>query len=132
MPQFGRRTPDFGPEGAALAAEVAGDFGTGRVLYRAGAEWPRFPQLSLDGPILESLRVGSELVRPLPVLPMPFPALGLKREKNDRGYNYVVLFPDALWLREGLDPKAIVWFKCNKEAHEGDAEEVAWQYFQEV
>ena len=60
-----------------------------------------------------------------PVYPMPCPALILKKEKNDRGFNYVVQFPEKVRFPNEEQPKQTVWFNVNREGSEGEAEDAA-------
>jgi hypothetical protein len=86
-PEFGDGvvTPEFG-ENADWVREVIVSFGPARVLEAWGAEWPRFPMCSLTGPMTEEIRVGEELKRSYPEEPYPFPACGIERRKDERGY----------------------------------------------
>ena len=56
----------------------------------------------------------------------------MERVKNDRGYNYVVRFPEKIRFEGEEKPKASVWFNVNHEGTPGEAKEAAWQYFKEV
>ena len=51
---------------------------------------------SLTGPLTEEVRVGEELQRPYPEEPYPFPACGIERRKDKRGFNYIVGWPGNL------------------------------------
>ena len=95
-PDFGSgaRTPEFG-EQAAWIKEIFASLGRGQVLEKLGAEWPRFPMRSLTGPMTEEVRVGEELRRPYLEEPYPFPACGIERRKDERGFNYVVRWPTS-------------------------------------
>ena len=42
-----------------------------------------------------------ELKKAYPEEPMPFAACGMERHKDDRGFNYVVRFPDKLVGQSG-------------------------------
>jgi hypothetical protein len=94
-PDFGKGTPDFG-ENVKYVQELMSTFGSGRVLRTFGAEWPRFPMWSLEEPVTEKVRVGDELKRSYLVEPYPFPACGIERRKDPRGFNYIVRWPDKL------------------------------------
>ena len=55
-PEFGHAvyTPEFG-EQAGWIQEVFASLGKGEVLEKFGAEWPRFPMRSLQGPMTEEV-----------------------------------------------------------------------------
>ena len=129
-PDFGDGvvTPDFG-EDTKWVHEVAASFGPGRVLEVWGAEWHRFPMCSLTGPMTEAIRVGEELRRSYPKEPYPFPARGIERRKDERGYNYIVRWPGKLRFEGETGEKETVWFNVNKETYAGEAEEACWEYF---
>jgi len=76
--------------------------------------------------------VGEELQRPYPEEPYPFPACGIERRKDERGFNYVIRWPRKLKFEGDSKEKETVWFNANKETYEGEAEEACWEYFQEV
>ena len=130
-PDFGERTPEFG-EHVKYVQELMSTFGSGRVLRTFDAEWPRFPMWSLEEPVSEKVRVGDELKRSYPVEPYPFPACGIERRKDPRGFNYIVRWPDKLRFEGEAGEKESVWFNVNKESYPGEAEEACWEYFQEV
>ena len=132
-PEFGDGVyaPEFG-EQASWAREIFATLGKGEVLERFGAEWPRFPMCSLQGPMTEEVRVGDELRRPFPEEPYPFPACGIERRKDERGFSYVVRWPRKLRFEGDPRGKETMWFNANKETYEGEAEEACWEYFQEV
>jgi hypothetical protein len=64
--------------------------------------------------------------------PYPFPACGIERRKDERGYNYIVRWPGKLRFEGEPGEKETVWFNVNKETYAGEAEEACWEYFQEV
>ena len=80
----------------------------------------------------EEVRVGEELQRPYPEEPSPFPACGIERRKDERGFNYLVRWPRRLKFNGDPREKETVCFNANKETYEGEAEEACWEYFQEV
>ena len=119
-------TPEFG-ERADWTGEILSSFGNGRVLRVWGPEWPRFPMCSLTSPVTKEVRVGEELRRPYPEEPYSFPACGIERRKDERGFNYVIRWPGKLKLEGDSKEKVSVWFNANKETYEetyeGEAEE---------
>ena len=80
----------------------------------------------------EVIRVGEELRRSYPKEPYPFPACGIERRKDERGFNYIDRWPRKLKFEGDSKEKETVWFNANKETYEGEAEEACWEYFQEV
>jgi len=129
-PDFGsgRCTPEFG-EPASWTTEILAFLGEGRILEASGAEWPRFPMCVLSGPPKEDVRFGEELQRPYPEEPYPFPACGIERRKDERGFNYLIRWPRRLKFVGDQREKETMWFNANKETYEGEAEEACWDYF---
>ena len=117
-PDFGARTPEFGKKTAGLGTvsarackEVTESFGAGEVLWDVGKNvwdvrgecWPRWPMCVLTKLVGERVLVGDELARPLPAFPLADHPIAIERVKDDRGYSFVIRFPDKLMFEGGTE-----------------------------
>ena len=121
----GYTTPDFGVEAGRLAREL----GCGSVAYFPGPLWPVFPCFSLSAPVREKVRVGVEVLRPVPRDPKHLP-IAFEEVRDDRGHNFVVRWDGPVEFTDGESRRSL-WFNVGALG-EAEARRQAWSYFDEM
>ena len=115
----------FGVEVGRLAREL----GCGSVAYFPGPLWPVFPCFSLSAPVREKVRVGVEVLRPVPRDPKRLP-IAFEEVRDDRGHNFVVRWDGPAEFTDGESRRSL-WFNVGALG-EAEARRQAWSYFDEM
>ena len=82
--------------------------------------------------LTEDIRVGDELARRLPAMPMRCGPCGFYRQQDTRGFNFAVAFEHPIRLEGETTEKRAVWVRANANADPDVSRDQAWQWFSEV